>query len=76
MQVKYLKIKTKNQNKIIGFDTGPGNYLIDKWVKTNSKMEFDDGGLLAKSGQSNEDILKKFIKKSLIILYFCNRLLQ
>ena len=50
-----------NKNRVISFDTGPGNYLIDKWVKTNSKMEFDDGGLLAKSGQSNENILKKFI---------------
>ena len=50
-----------NTNRVISFDTGPGNYLIDKWVKTNSKMEFDDGGLLAKSGQSNENILKKFI---------------
>jgi len=50
-----------NHNKIISFDTGPGNYLIDKWVKANSKMEFDSGGLLAKSGQLNENILEKFL---------------
>ena len=49
-----------NHNKIISFDTGPGNYLIDTWVKANSKMEFDKGGLLAKSGQLNENILEKF----------------
>ena len=51
----------ENQNKIIGFDTGPGNYLIDKWVKINSKMEFDSRGSLAKSGQLSEDILEKFL---------------
>ena len=45
----------------VAFDTGPGNCLIDKWVKMNSKMEFDDRGLTAKSGQSNESILKKFL---------------
>ena len=51
----------ENENKIKSFDTGPGNYLIDKWVKMNSKMEFDDKGQLAKSGKSNEIILEKFL---------------
>ena len=50
-----------NHDKIIGFDTGPGNYLIDKWVKTNSKMEFDSRGLLPKSGQLKKNILEKFL---------------
>ena len=51
----------ENQNKIIAFDTGPGNYLIDKWVRANSKMEYDSRGQLAKSGQLNEKILEKFL---------------
>jgi len=51
----------ENQNKIIAFDTGPGNYLIDKWVRANSKMEYDNKGQLAKSGQLNEKILEKFL---------------
>ena len=48
-------------NQIQSFDTGPGNYLIDQWVKVNSKMEFDDKGKLAKSGKLNEDVLEKFL---------------
>jgi len=52
----------KDKNKIISFDTGPGNYLIDKWVNANSKMEFDNKGSMAKSGQLNENILEKFLK--------------
>ncbi len=56
----------QKKKQIIGFDTGPGNYLIDKWVKANSKMEFDNKGLLAKSGQLNEKILEKFLSKSLL----------
>ena len=55
--ITYLEKK----NKIISFDTGPGNYLIDQWVKSNSKMEFDDMGSLAKSGKLNNDILEKFL---------------
>ena len=54
----------ESKNKVISFDTGPGNYLIDKWVKANSKMKFDDGGILAKSGQLNENILEKFLSNS------------
>ena len=32
-------------------DIGPGNYLIDQWVKKNSKKKFDKNGELAKSGK-------------------------
>ena len=49
------------KNKIISFDVGPGNYLIDQWVKINSKMKFDNEGFLAKAGKLNENILKKFL---------------
>ena len=59
--VSILKASFVFNDKIIGFDAGPGNYLIDKWVKTSKKMEFDDMGLLAKSGKLNELILKKFL---------------
>ena len=51
-----------NENKITSFDTGPGNYLINEWVKSNSKLDFDNKGLLAKSGRLNESLLKKLLK--------------
>ena len=51
----------ENYDKIISFDTGPGNYLIDKWVKINSKMEYDKEGELAKSGHPNKIILEKLL---------------
>jgi len=50
-----------NEKKITSFDTGPGNFLIDKWIGANSKIEFDNKGMLAKSGQLNEKILEKFL---------------
>ena len=48
-------------NKIASFDTGPGNYLIDEWVRSKTKKEFDNDGLIAKSGQTDEGILKNFL---------------
>ena len=51
----------EENNKMVSFDTGPGNYLIDEWVRTKTKKEFDRDGLIAKSGQTDEEILKKFL---------------
>ena len=50
----------EEKNKLVSFDTGPGNYLIDEWVRTKAKKEFDKDGLIAKSGQVDEEILKNF----------------
>ena len=51
----------EKNNKMFSFDTGPGNYLIDKWVRDKAKKEFDRNGLIAESGQADEKILKKFL---------------
>ena len=51
----------KEYDKIIGFDAGPGNYLIDKWIKLKANLEFDKDGLIAKSGKVNKDLLKKLL---------------
>ncbi len=36
---------------IIGFDSGPGNTLIDQWVETHAGIPYDDGGRIASEGQ-------------------------
>ncbi len=35
---------------IIGFDTGPGNTLLDEWIGIHQNKHFDDNGNWAKSG--------------------------
>lgn len=35
---------------IIGFDSGPGNTLIDQWVETHAGIPYDDGGRIASEG--------------------------
>lgn len=51
-----------NYDKLISFDTGPGNYLIDTWVKANTKKEFDNKGLLAQKGKPNNNIITSYLK--------------
>jgi len=55
--VTYLK----NKKKIISFDTGPGNHLLDRWVKIKNGKNFDNKGLFSESGKVNKIILKKFL---------------
>ena len=38
-------------------DAGPGNCLIDQWMKNNSKQNYDKDGSTAKSGKINKIIL-------------------
>lgn len=48
---------------VFGFDTGPGNVLIDEFVRaiTANKRQFDNGGALAETGKVDEDILRELL---------------
>jgi len=45
------------------YDIGPGNCLIDKWIRENSKKQYDQDGLIAQSGKKNEAIFRQLIEK-------------
>ena len=40
-------------------DLGPGNCLIDEWVRNNTKKKFDNNGDIAKRGKINDMILNQ-----------------
>ena len=44
-------------NKMFSCDIGPGNCLIDKWIRENSDKNFDNEGKIAQSGTINKIIL-------------------
>ncbi len=53
-------IKDKeNLSKLFSKDLGPGNCLIDSWVRKNSSKKFDKDGYLALSGKKNEIIYEQ-----------------
>ena len=45
--------------EVFSQDIGPGNCLIDTWVRKNSSKKFDKDGILASSGKKNEIILEQ-----------------
>lgn len=43
-----------------GFDCGPGNALLDLWVRRHGRGEFDQGGAWAAQGQVDRALLAQF----------------
>ena len=50
------------EDNLLALDIGPGNCLIDEWIRNNSKLNFDQGGKIAKSGKINQLILNQAIE--------------
>ena len=44
-------------------DIGPGNCMIDQWIRTNSNKKYDEQGDLAKLGKINKAVLDVALKK-------------
>ncbi len=45
-------------DEVTGFDTGPGNTLLDAWIHTCKGKMFDRDGRWAKSGEVSSDLLE------------------
>ena len=58
---KIIKKDEKLEKNLEAFDSGPGNCMIDEWVRKNSKNNFDENGSIAKSGKINQLILNQVI---------------
>ena len=58
---KIIKNNEKIDENLEALDVGPGNCMIDEWVRRNSKYKIDKDGSIAKSGKINELILNQII---------------
>ncbi|PHS69764.1 MAG: anhydro-N-acetylmuramic acid kinase [Methylophaga sp.] len=50
-----------NNDSVIGFDTGPGNVLLDYWTQLQLKQPYDQAGKWAASGQCNKQLLTQLL---------------
>ncbi|MDC1093167.1 anhydro-N-acetylmuramic acid kinase [Pelagibacteraceae bacterium] len=51
--------KPIGSTELFSRDIGPGNCLIDTWIRKNSNKKFDYNGSLASSGESNKIIFEQ-----------------
>ena len=47
-------------------DIGPGNCLIDEWIRKYSDFKLDKDGLIARSGEVHKQILQDILERDLI----------
>jgi len=53
-----ITVLPKQQSaEVIGFDTGPGNTLMDLWIKLQRNQSYDENGTWAKTGKINHDLV-------------------
>lgn len=51
----------EKSDAVIGFDTGPGNALLDAWMQRHFDRSFDHHGDLASTGAINEKLLERLL---------------
>ncbi len=44
-----------------GFDSGPGNVLMDAWIRQHQGLEYDEGGHWAASGKVDANLLEELL---------------
>jgi anhydro-N-acetylmuramic acid kinase len=59
--------KNYDQEKVLAFDTGPGNMIIDFLVKKYFDKNYDEDGAIAESGNFNEDVFSAMVEKDSFI---------
>ncbi|THK40365.1 anhydro-N-acetylmuramic acid kinase [Methylophaga sp. SB9B] len=58
--ISNISILTANSHSILqGFDTGPGNTLMDAWIQQHRQQAFDNEGKWAEGGQVSQSLLLK-----------------
>ena len=58
---KIFDISDVVQENLSAYDIGPGNCLIDEWIRNNSNKKIDKNGDIAKSGNIDQLILNQAI---------------
>ncbi len=57
-----ITVLDKNSDaNLIGFDTGPGNVLMDAWINKHHGLAYDKSGQWAASGEENQVLLDLFL---------------
>ncbi len=50
-----------NTGEIFGFDSGPGNMLLDAWIKLHLNLDYDADGAWASSGKAIDPLLSEML---------------
>ena len=58
-----ISILDKESSMAIGYDTGPGNCLMDLWHQLHTGEQYDKGGASARAGEILPELLERFLEE-------------
>jgi len=67
--ISNISFLTSKNNSLYGFDSGPGNTLIDSWVKSKYNLNYDINGNIAESHNCIQQLLENLMMDK----YFQNK---
>ncbi len=60
-----ITVLAADQNKVVsGFDTGPGNCLLDLWSQQHLNLPYDKNGSWAATGRVNKKLLQQLLTEN------------
>ena len=62
--ISNITVLPASSDKVIGFDTGTGNCLLDYWVQYHLNESYDKSGQWARSGQCNSNFLNLLLDEA------------
>ncbi|MFI4890566.1 MAG: anhydro-N-acetylmuramic acid kinase [Steroidobacterales bacterium] len=58
----------RRQSAVVGFDTGPGNRLLDAWISRHRRLDFDRDGDWAQTGRCDTGLLQALLAEPYLAL--------
>lgn len=62
------KLSDSQRNQVIGFDTGPGNMLLDAWIKKHLNLDYDKNGQWSSTGNIIPTLLENMLREEFFAL--------
>ncbi|HYN55532.1 MAG TPA: anhydro-N-acetylmuramic acid kinase [Methylotenera sp.] len=59
--ITYLSLDIDTDNEVFGFDSGPGNMLLDAWIKQHKNLDYDANGAWASTGEVITPLLSSML---------------
>lgn len=56
------------KNEVFGFDSGPGNMLLDAWIKRHQDLDYDTDGAWASTGEVIKPLLSTMLAEAYLAL--------
>ena len=63
-----ITILDNDDDKVVGFDTGPANCLLNSWIKLKKGLEYDNNGEWARSGKVIAPLLSQMLQEPYLSL--------